>query len=207
MAVPAHHNLPVAVGNTGTENRTARSVLRGVVLSASNDVVEGPVIVRGHLVELRQGQLAEEVIRPTPVMGAVQSSVAADQQEVRIQRVEGHGVVVHMLAGISHRLPGTAPVFGTPQAHIGMVEHIESMGITEQFLIVVRACTAACVVTPLFPALTAVLGAPDPTLGAGQFNGRVHHLGLLRRHSQRNLALVASGQPTLEFMPRLPCIR
>ena len=71
----------------------------------------------------------------------------------------------------------------------------------EQFLVIVRTGAAAHRIGALNPARAAVCRAPYPSFTAVQLNRRVHHIGILRRDSQADLAEVALGQALLEPGP------
>jgi hypothetical protein len=68
----------------------------GVVLRAAVNVIERRVLVHGHVIKLRNRQIALKL----PVLGAVEAfidaAVAADQIVVGIVRIDPQGVIVHV---------------------------------------------------------------------------------------------------------------
>ena len=79
VTVTANNNAPVAVGDAGAIGRATGAVLGGIILCSSYDIIEGPVVVGCHLIELRQGEIAKVVVGPAAVKRPVQPTVAADQ--------------------------------------------------------------------------------------------------------------------------------
>ena len=68
--------------------------MRPVVLRTAADVVERLRVVRAHAIELRQRQVGEVTERREVIEALVEAAVVADQDVLRIERIEDDIVVV-----------------------------------------------------------------------------------------------------------------
>ena len=115
------------------------TVLRGVVLRAAHHMIERFVVVDVDLVELSQRQIGSELVGLGIVPGSIDTAVTSDQQEIGIGGVERDRVVVDMLVRVSDTLESRSAIDCATQLHVGVIEDIEAMWITVDFLVVVRA--------------------------------------------------------------------
>ena len=129
VPVAANRNPPIRIADAGVIASSRRSILGIVVLGPAGYMVERLLVGNGDLVKLRERQIGEELIVLGVVVGTIQATVATDEQEIWIGRMEGDGVIVHMLVVVAYALPCCAAVSRAAEHDVGMVNHVEAMRI------------------------------------------------------------------------------
>ena len=94
--VASADQIPVARANAERVRRPRRTAHREVVLRAAADGVERLFVADADPVVLRDGQIREEPPRLAVVVRLVDAAVVADQNVVRVARIERHVVVIDM---------------------------------------------------------------------------------------------------------------
>ena len=176
VAITANRYSPVGVSNSGNGSSSGWTVLRVVVLSSSDHVVEGQVVVDIQFVELSQWQIGRVLVGFRVVPRPIQSPVASDQQKVGIRGMKGDRMVVDMFVRIANRVERRASIFGSAELNVGVIKHIESVRVAIDFLIVVRAGASRDIVAHLGPALTTIFRPPDTSRRTCQFDCRINDI-------------------------------
>ena len=116
-------------------------------------------------------------------------------------------MVIDVLGIRFHRDEVFAAVLRDVQANVHLVDTIELVRTGEYLLVVVRSGSAGKVVVPFLPGFAAVLRTPKSTFAIGEFDGRVHHIRLLRRDRKADLAHILVGESFCQFAPGFAAIR
>ena len=195
MTVASNGDLPIGIGDPLHESRRNGSILRVVVLSPTDDVIEREIVIDIDFVELSHRQVGKEAVGFAKVVRSVNAPIATDQQKIRIGGMEDNGMVIDVFVLPFDRLKRLASIHTAHERVVGVVDDVESMRIQVDLLVIVRTRPARHEAAHLLPAFSGVLAAEESTFAVHEFNGRINNIALLRRDTQRDFSFVASRDP------------
>src|SRR5262249_14694314 len=108
--VAALGNEPVRVGDTRSADCPRGPAETEVILSPAVNIVEGPGVVHGDIVELCHRKVRPEGPGLGPVKALIDSAITTNQIVVGVVGIYPHGVVIDMLALPSQASEGFASV-------------------------------------------------------------------------------------------------
>ena len=141
------------------------------------------------------------------VEALVEPAVGAENEPVRVARVEGHGVVVAVFVGLAEGLERLAAVTRQLDEDVHLVDEIAVEGGGVDLLVVVRPGATTEVAVSLREALAAVGGSIEAPFLFRGFDGGVDVVGVDRRDRESDLSHVAAREAALDLAPGRTAVR
>jgi hypothetical protein len=96
-------------------------------------------VVHGHAVELRHRQVGDESPVASAIMGFIHATIGADDEVLRVVRVDPDGVVVHVLLLLANPAEGAPTVLRHLQDDVSRIDAIDIERIGEDLVVVIPA--------------------------------------------------------------------
>src|SRR6185503_19303952 len=192
-AVAAADDVPVAGAHAPAVQAGDRPAVGPVVLRPAAHVVERLGVVGGDAVVLRHRQAGEETERLAEIVRLVDAAVVADEDVIRVGRIEADDVVIDVHAGLvleAGLLPGLAAVLTPVEIGVHRPDRVGAVRVDEDLLVVGRAAAAV----PLAAALRRLI-----LIGVGV---RRRHRVVRARHVRAAPAAAGIGRDLADARPR-----
>ncbi len=200
-AVAPHRAEPFFIGDPRRALRPRRAAERVVVLRPAIDVIKRRAVIDGHAIELRDRQVP--LVRPVggAIEALIDAAVAADEQIVRIVRVDVERVIVNVAILVRHAGERLAPVVRHLHERVKRINPIRVLRVAHQFVVILRA--AGVVVAHLRPRLAAIGRAKEAAVFVLRLDDRINDVRVRRAHRHADAALVARRNSAANLPPGL----